>query len=175
MRLGDLCLLLDSRLVIECCYFTCLNTQKTKILIEAFPKMHASAGVLQEKMAVKKYGLLGARFPHLNALVGVQSMACFLWAGLLLLVFPVKGKTMAPITSYWLPGLTNTAGPALGFQALKNISYPAQVAQASAHILSLLGPNKSRVIHAFQDLFPYVLYKVGHSLFWLHLKIQISF
>ena len=85
------------------------------------------AGVLQEKMAIKKYGLLGARFPHLNALVGVQSMACFLWAGLLLLVFPpTKGSKVAPITAYWLPGLTNSVGPALGFQALKNISYPAQ-------------------------------------------------
>ena len=79
-------------------------------------------------MAIKTYGLLGARFPHLNALVGVQSIACFLWAGLLLLVFPsARQKGMAPIASYWLPGLTNTAGPALGFQALKNISYPAQV------------------------------------------------
>jgi len=84
-------------------------------------------GVLQEKMAIKKYGLLGARFPHLNALVGVQSMACFLWAGVLLLVFPpAKGEHVAPITAYWLPGLTNSVGPALGFQALKNISYPAQ-------------------------------------------------
>lgn len=78
-------------------------------------------------MALKKYGLLAARFPHLNALVGVQSVACFLWAGLLLLIFPVQGGKMAPIASYWLPGLTNSAGPALGFQALKNISYPAQV------------------------------------------------
>ena len=82
-------------------------------------------------MAIKKYGLLGARFPHLNALVGVQSMACFLWAGLLLLVFPpAKGAQVAPITAYWLPGLTNSVGPAMGFQALKNISYPAQASGA---------------------------------------------
>jgi len=89
---------------------------------------YADVGVLQEKMAIKKYSLLGARFPHLNALVGVQSMACFLWAGLLLLLFPpAKGEEVAPITAYWLPGLANSVGPALGFQALKNISYPAQV------------------------------------------------
>jgi len=90
-------------------------------------------------MAIKKYGLLGARFPHLNALVGVQSMACFLWAGVLLLVFPpAKGEHVAPITAYWLPGLTNSVGPALGFQALKNISYPAQVLAKSCKMVPVM-------------------------------------
>ena len=33
----------------------------------------------------------------------------------------------APWWSYWSAGITNTIGPAMGIQALKYISYPAQV------------------------------------------------
>lgn len=33
----------------------------------------------------------------------------------------------APWWSYWSAGITNTIGPAMGIEALKYISYPAQV------------------------------------------------
>ena len=104
---------------------------------------YLQAGVLQERMAIKKYGLLGTRFPHLNALNGVQSIACFFWAGLLLTIFPPKkGSKLAPVSSYWLAGLTNSIGPACGFQALKNISYPAQVLPRSISIPPQYGFGK---------------------------------
>lgn len=84
--------------------------------------------MLQERLATRKYGADEARFPHLNALNGVQSATCFVWAVTLLLIFkPAYGPDLAPVTAYWLPGLTNSVGPACGYQALKNISYPAQV------------------------------------------------
>lgn len=39
-----------------------------------------------------------------------------------------KGKGVrAPWWSYWSAGITNTIGPAMGIEALKYISYPAQV------------------------------------------------
>ena len=70
------------------------------------------------------------RFTHLKTLNGVQSIACFLWAALLLCT-PFarrrKGDTYAPVLAYWKPGISNSIGPALGTEALKNISYPAQV------------------------------------------------
>jgi hypothetical protein len=70
------------------------------------------------------------RFTHLKTLNGVQSIACFLWAALLLCT-PFaqrrKGDVYAPILAYWKPGISNSIGPALGTEALKNISYPAQV------------------------------------------------
>lgn len=68
------------------------------------------------------------QFPYLQALNGVQSLACFAWAGLLLLIIGTgrKGR-MPPVWAYWKPGLTNAIGPACGYEALKNISYPAQV------------------------------------------------
>ena len=64
-----------------------------------------------------------------QALNGVQGVACFLWALLLIQIFggPAKGQLYAPVTAYWKVGLTNSVGPALGIEALKNISYPAQV------------------------------------------------
>lgn len=36
-------------------------------------------------------------------------------------------KGGAPMWSYWSAGITNTIGPAMGIEALKYISYPAQV------------------------------------------------
>ena len=37
------------------------------------------------------------------------------------------GKEGPPFTAYWKPAITNCVGPACGLQALKYISYPAQV------------------------------------------------
>lgn len=74
------------------------------------------------------------RFTHLKTLNGVQSVACFLWAAALLLL-PFnrrsKGAVYAPVLSYWKASISNSIGPALGSEALKNISYPAQVSQPS--------------------------------------------
>lgn len=36
------------------------------------------------------------------------------------------GDAGAPWWSYWSAGITNTIGPAMGIEALKYISYPAQ-------------------------------------------------
>lgn len=37
------------------------------------------------------------------------------------------GKDGPPFTAYWKAAITNCVGPACGLQALKYISYPAQV------------------------------------------------
>jgi UDP-galactose transporter B1 len=37
------------------------------------------------------------------------------------------GNGGAPWWTYWSAGITNTIGPAMGIEALKYISYPAQV------------------------------------------------
>ena len=74
------------------------------------------------------------RFTHLKTLNGVQSVACFVWAAALLLL-PFnrrpKGAVYAPMLSYWKASISNSIGPALGSEALKNISYPAQVRSPS--------------------------------------------
>jgi len=41
----------------------------------------------------------------------------------------------APWWTYWSPGITNTIGPALGIEALKYISYPAQVLAKSSKMI----------------------------------------
>ena len=74
--------------------------------------------------------MLCRRFTHLKAINGVQSIACFLWAAVLMtlpFLRPQKGVKIAPWLAYWKPGVSNSIGPALGTEALKNISYPAQV------------------------------------------------
>lgn len=83
---------------------------------------------MQEALSTKRFGVDQQQFPCLQALNGVQSLACFLWAGLLLLVIGTGRKgPMPPMWAYWKPGLTNAIGPACGYEALKNISYPAQM------------------------------------------------
>lgn len=87
-------------------------------------------GIQQENLSILSGRLVRRRFTHLKALNGVQSIACFLWAATLVaLPFqrPQKGAKIAPWLAYWKPGISNSIGPALGTQALRNISYPAQV------------------------------------------------
>ncbi len=90
---------------------------------------YLTQGVVQERLSTTRYGLFGARFEQLKALNGIQSLACFLWAGLLVLPFKSRraGPQTAPWTAYWRAAVTNSVGPACGYEALKNISYPAQV------------------------------------------------
>ena len=88
-------------------------------------------GVLQEALSTKRFGPAQERFPHLEALNGIQSAVCFLWAAALLMIFPSKqGLKIAPISAYLRPAISNSIGPACGILALRNISYPAQVCEA---------------------------------------------
>ena len=83
---------------------------------------------MQEALSIKRFGPGQERFPHLEALNGIQSAVCFVWAAALLLLFPAqKGAKVAPITAYIRPAISNSIGPACGILALRNISYPAQV------------------------------------------------
>ena len=96
---------------------------------------YITQGLFQEILSTKKFGG-SERFPHLATLNAFQSFACFLWAGGLILVSEVlfsssKSKkedaSHPSFTAYVAPGFTNCFGPALGFQALYYIPYPAQV------------------------------------------------
>lgn len=105
---------------------------------------YLTQGVLQERLATTLYAG-GKRFDGLDALHGAQAAACAVFALLLLGVAPglrpsmetdkkKGGKALsssssgaAPPSSYWRAGLSNSVGPTLGYLALKNISYPAQV------------------------------------------------
>ncbi|BDA40637.1 Solute carrier family 35 member B1 [Coccomyxa sp. Obi] len=102
---------------------------------------YLTQGVVQEVLATKKFGPENRRFTHLKTLNGVQSVACFVWAAALLLM-PFakrpKGAIHAPWTAYWKPGITNSIGPALGSEALKNISYPAQVLAKSCKMIPVM-------------------------------------
>lgn len=98
---------------------------------------YLTQGLLQENLSVKKYGLLGDRFPELKALTGTQAITCFVWAGVLLL-FQSKKNGQAPFTAYWKPSISNSIGPACGYEALRNISYPAQVLAKSCKMIPVM-------------------------------------
>ena len=94
-------------------------------------RLCSGQGVVQETLATKKFGAEQARFTQLKALNGFQSIACFLWALILILVTHSDREGQPPITAYSKAAISNSIGPACGFEALKNISYPAQVALTS--------------------------------------------
>ncbi len=100
---------------------------------------YLTQGVVQETLSTKKFGPEGERFTHLSTLNAVQSWACFLWAYLLLTCFQrEKQQGFPPFTAYWKAAVTNCIGPACGFEALKYISYPAQVLAKSSKMIPVM-------------------------------------
>jgi solute carrier family 35 (UDP-galactose transporter), member B1 len=95
-------------------------------------------GIVSEHLAMKLYGEQKERFRDLEALNGVQSLTCFLWAWLLLRFRSKNPKDYPKWTDYWQAGLSNSVGPALGMIALKNISYPAQVLAKSCKMVPVM-------------------------------------
>lgn len=55
-----------------------------------------------------------------------QSLACFVVAGLYLLLSGGFRGESAPVLRYWKVGISNTIGPALGIVALKNIRWDTE-------------------------------------------------
>lgn len=104
---------------------------------------YLTQGIVSEHLQMKRYGSDQARFKNLEALNGVQSLVCFLWAYAILVVqrrssqsqpgSKQQAEQLPPWTAYWRPALTNSIGPACGLIALKNISYPAQVLNCSSY------------------------------------------
>ncbi|GER49535.1 UDP-galactose transporter [Striga asiatica] len=83
-------------------------------------------GVLQETVSTKRFGPDKKRFEHLAFLNLAQSVVCLIWSFLMIKIWSNGGNSGAPWWSYWSAGITNTIGPAMGIEALKYISYPAQ-------------------------------------------------
>lgn len=100
---------------------------------------YITQGRVSELLSRNRYGVEQDRFERLDALIGFQCMACFLWAALLSL-FIERGKaaSMPPIKSYALIGVSNVIGPVCGVFALKNISYPAQVLAKSCKSVPIM-------------------------------------
>ncbi|CAN1321630.1 UDP-galactose/UDP-glucose transporter 3 [Linum perenne] len=84
-------------------------------------------GVLQETLSTKRFGPDGERFEHLAFLNLAQSVVCLIWSYMMIKIWSRSSEGGAPWWSYWSAGITNTIGPAMGIEALKYISYPAQV------------------------------------------------
>ncbi|XP_057777138.1 UDP-galactose/UDP-glucose transporter 3 [Salvia miltiorrhiza] len=95
-------------------------------------------GVLQETLSTKRFGLDGKRFEHLAFLNLAQSVVCLIWSFMMIIIWSDGGKGGAPWWSYWSAGITNTIGPAMGIEALKYISYPAQVLAKSSKMIPVM-------------------------------------
>ncbi|KAE8716087.1 UDP-galactose/UDP-glucose transporter 3 [Hibiscus syriacus] len=83
-------------------------------------------GVLQETLSTKRFGPDGERFEHLAFLNLAQNVVCLVWSYIMIKLWSSGSSGGAPWWTYWSAGITNTIGPAMGIEALKYISYPAQ-------------------------------------------------
>ncbi|OEL22967.1 UDP-galactose/UDP-glucose transporter 3 [Dichanthelium oligosanthes] len=86
-------------------------------------------GVLQETLSTKRFGPEARRFEHLAFLNFAQNVVCFVWSFLMIMLWSGGSSSAgrAPLWKYWGVSVTNTIGPTMGIEALKYISYPAQV------------------------------------------------
>lgn len=100
---------------------------------------YITQGRVSELLSEQRYGEQQVRFERMDALVGFQCIACFLWAALLGLIVERGTKAkMPPVKDYAIIGITNVVGPVCGVYALKNISYPAQVLAKSCKSVPIM-------------------------------------
>ncbi|KAJ6814244.1 UDP-galactose/UDP-glucose transporter 3-like [Iris pallida] len=99
---------------------------------------YITQGVLQETLSTKRFGPDKRRFEHLAFLNLAQNVVCFLWSLIMLMIWPRSSSGGAPWWSYWSASITNTIGPAMGIEALKYISYPAQVLAKSSKMIPVM-------------------------------------
>ncbi|KAL0372443.1 UNVERIFIED_CONTAM: UDP-galactose/UDP-glucose transporter 3 [Sesamum calycinum] len=95
-------------------------------------------GVLQETVSTKRFGPDKKRFEHLAFLNLAQNVVCLIWSFLMIKIWSNSGNGGAPWWSYWSASITNTIGPAMGIEALKYISYPAQVLAKSSKMIPVM-------------------------------------
>ncbi|KAG5521165.1 hypothetical protein RHGRI_033649 [Rhododendron griersonianum] len=95
-------------------------------------------GVLQETVSTKRFGPDNLRFEHLAFLNLAQSVVCLMWSFIMIKLWSSSSNGGAPWWSYWSAGITNTIGPAMGIEALKYISYPAQVLAKSSKMIPVM-------------------------------------
>lgn len=100
---------------------------------------YITQGYVSEELSKREYGPDHERFPHLQSLVFFQCVACFVWSALLWLLLDSRKTADAPqFWRYWKPALTNVVGPSCGMQALRNITYPAQVLAKSSKMVPIM-------------------------------------
>ncbi|EEF42171.1 UDP-galactose transporter, putative [Ricinus communis] len=96
-------------------------------------------GVLQETLSTKRFGPDGKRFEHLAFLNLAQNVICLIWSYIMIKIWSRSSSGGgAPWWTYWSAGITNTIGPAMGIEALKYISYPAQVLAKSSKMIPVM-------------------------------------
>ncbi|PWA82719.1 UAA transporter [Artemisia annua] len=126
-------------------------------------------GLLQETVSTKRFGKRKERFEHLAFLNLAQSAVCLLWSFIMIKLWRKAKGGRAPWWSYWSAGITNTIGPAMGIEALKYISYPAQVLAKSSKMIPvmLMGTLVYGIRYSFQEYLCSLLVAGGVSIFAL--------
>nr|XP_043626678.1 UDP-galactose/UDP-glucose transporter 3-like [Erigeron canadensis] len=126
-------------------------------------------GLLQETVSTRRFGLNKERFEHLAFLNLAQSVVCLQWSFIMINIWRKARVARAPWRSYWSAGITNTIGPAMGIEALKYISYPAQVLAKSSKMIPvmLMGTLVYGIKYSYREYLCSLLVAGGVSIFAL--------
>jgi solute carrier family 35 (UDP-galactose transporter), member B1 len=147
-----------------------IDAIKLAICIAVIYGAYITQGRVSEQLSKQKYGAQGHHFRHMEALIGFQCVACFLWAALLSLIFDKKSGAQLPQPwRYAFIGITNVIGPVCGTYALKNISYPAQVLAKSCKSVPIMltGSLLYRKRYSFMEYASIIAIAGGVALFAL--------
>uniref|UniRef100_J3MFF9 Sugar phosphate transporter domain-containing protein n=1 Tax=Oryza brachyantha TaxID=4533 RepID=J3MFF9_ORYBR len=139
---------------------------------------YITQGVLQETLSTKRFGPEARRFNHLAFLNFAQNVVCFVWSFIMIKLWSSGGSSAgrAPLRKYWGVSITNTIGPTMGIEALKYISYPAQVLAKSSKMIPvmLMGTLLYGVKYTFPEYICTFLVAGGVSFFALLKKTASS-
>ncbi|GAA0185047.1 secondary carrier transporter [Lithospermum erythrorhizon] len=126
-------------------------------------------GILQEAVSTKRFGPKKERFEHLAFLNLAQNVVCLIWSFIMIKIWSDSSRGGAPWWSYWSAGITNSIGPAMGIEALKYISYPAQVLAKSSKMIPvmLMGTLVYGIRYTFPEYVCTLLVAGGVSVFAL--------
>ncbi|XP_058096570.1 UDP-galactose/UDP-glucose transporter 3 isoform X2 [Magnolia sinica] len=97
-----------------------------------------SAFTLSACRSTKRFGPDGKQFEQLPFLNLAQNVVCFIWSLIMIKLWSGSSSGGAPWWSYWSASISNTIGPAMGIEALKYISYPAQVLAKSSKMIPVM-------------------------------------
>ncbi|KMZ56937.1 UDP-galactose/UDP-glucose transporter 3 [Zostera marina] len=129
----------------DCVYFvmsflTCIKHIPFVLLtcVAGIWSAYITQGVLQETLSTKKFSPDDKRFEHLPFLNLAQNVLGFFWAFIMIKLWSQRSSGSAPWWSYWSASISNTIGPAMGIEALKYISYPAQVLAKSSKMIPVM-------------------------------------
>jgi len=108
---------------------------------------YLTQGWVTEELQSKRFGSAQERFPHIACLSSIQALGCYLFSSIIIVLMgafngsqrdKISTEKRPQLVDYLRVAITNSIGPTCGVQALKNVSYPAQILAKSCKTVPVM-------------------------------------